>query len=468
MRQVAETQVPVSFQTALILLFSITLGTFRDWISGRINRWEARMRTRISVALIVVCLLAVTSIVVVNDLQNARKRSEQNQKLASGSVNLESITEPESPFLEDQPLTGQPEHALLEEGMQPDHLLHLIADSEAQPLLPLEAKVPTELPPADGLDPVPLLSPQRRKENAAIIKQVMPKITEDQLEFWLEETRDLPPEMIRNMLTIRQQFGGLTENFGQDRLDQKKGTESPRQSNIAPEKTEEDPILVSLRRARKLVQQNNLNYDSIGYLATELQFVEAYDDDVPAGVRLAKTSLSMKQEQYETTARLLDIALDPNYFLVVKEEGESRLTRYGSLKIGANRQLQLAINHLDLIIAGPITIPDEIVIVGIDERGRVMASEKQTDQNEEDWQELGKLEIVTVRDPSALKAVGNACYILTTESGPVSPVILKKQEKLLTPGALTKSNVDPQQQGWTLDRINGWIITREKQLKPAN
>ncbi|MDB4637766.1 hypothetical protein OAF24_02595 [bacterium] len=423
------------------------------------------MRTRLSVALLVVCLLGVTSVIVVRDLQKAREPSNPDQQLARGSVNLESIAVPESPFLEDRPLTGQPEHALLEEDLHPDNLLHLIADTEAQPALPLTANVPTELPAADGLDPVPLLSPQKRQENAAIINQIMPKISEEQLEFWLEETRDLPSEMIRNMLTIRQQLGGLTDNFGADRTEPKKGIESPRQSNIAPVMADQDPILVSLYRARTIAIQNKMNLHSIGYLSTELQFVEAYNDGVPAGVRLAKTSLSMKQEQYAITERLLDVGLEINYFLVVQKAGDKRLTRYGSLKVGADRRLRLGIDDVDLMVSETMIIPEEIAFVGIDQQGRVIVSDKPESQNEEDWKEVGRLEIVTVRDPSALKAVGNACYVTTLESGPTSPVIPDGQAKLLTPGMLTKSNVDTQQEGWTLDRIGSWINLRKQQLE---
>jgi len=421
------------------------------------------MRTRLSVTLLGVCLLVVTGIIVWRDLQHARQRSDQNQQLAHGSVNLESIIEPDSPFLEDQPLTGQPEHALLVDSQQSESFLNLIADNDSTPALPLEPQAPSELPVADDLDPVPLLSPQRRKENAAIITKIMPNISDDQLEFWLEETRDLPSEMIRNMLTLRQQFGGLTENFGSE------GPLETEQQELLSPPTErvpavDDPILASLQRARNLVSQNNLNYHSIGHLATKLQFVEAYDEGVPAGVRLARTSLSMEQERYENTGRMLDIALEPQYFLVVQGEVESRLTRYGSLKLNDERRLQLAIDQVDLFVKGVDPIPEEFVMVGIDEQGRVMASSKMEGQQKEDWKEVGKLELVTVRHPSALKPVGDACYVTTSESGPASPVQAKEEQKLLTAGNLTMSNVDPQEEGWMLDRINAWIKHRKEQL----
>lgn len=426
------------------------------------------MKSRWSVVLMVAGVTAVTIFIVSRDLQRAQEQQQQSEGLSSGSANLEAVPAPTPIYLEQEELTGQPQHAYLEDRIEPENLLDLVADRHSLP----ETKAPPELPPADNLDPVPLLTPERRRANEEIIREVIPDVTDEDLELWLEETRDLEPNMIRNMLKLRQQFGGLTETFDAENSDARLSAQSsPHKSARAktePVIVQQDPILKSLKRARGMVLQNQSNVNSIGYLSMKLFFVEAYDDGVPAGIRLARSTLSMEQEEYLSTGRMLDIALEPQYFLSVHGDDGNRLTRYGSLKLSKQRRLQLAIEQIDLFVSNIDPIPEEFVRIGIDEQGQVMASTKMEGLKTEDWKEVGKLELVTVRHPSALKPVGDGCYVTTTESGPATPVVIGKETKLLTAGVLTKSNVDPQRESWTLDRINGWIKMREQQLSTEN
>ncbi|MBD3673536.1 MAG: hypothetical protein HUJ26_08415 [Planctomycetaceae bacterium] len=408
------------------------------------------MKSRWSVAVLVVGVIAVTVVIVSHDLQRARsEQDEPSQLLSSGSANLDSIPPPAPSYLEQEPVTGEPRHALLEDGVQPESLLDLVADRNSSP----DSKVPSELPPSKNLDPVPLLSPERRKTNAAIIREVIPDVSDEDLELWLEETRELPPNEIRNMLKIRQQFGGLAETFDPD--SEQSLEDEPAMLNVP----EFDATLLSLNKARALVLQNMLNEKSIGYLSVELRWVS----DAPQGVRLAGTTLLTDPGDNLRTQRPLDVAVKkPNLFLVVQSGDQTWLTRYGCLEIGPHRKLQLAIQGAELILSPGITVPQGVGEVSISATGEVAGVNGQQEPVT-----LGQLELREVAFPEYLQSVGTACYQLTDRCGKVrSGTELENQELLFT-GALEQSNVNYSQQDTNLKMIDRLLKLRQDQIQSA-
>jgi hypothetical protein len=76
---------------------------------------------------------------------------------------------------------------------------------------------------------------------------------------------------------------------------------------------------------------------------------------------------------------------------------------------------------------------------------------------------LGKLELKTVREPVYLRPVGTACYTTTQLSGEIIDLPESVATEPLRPGCLHQSNVDPAQEGWLRDRIDGWLKVWESQ-----
>lgn len=402
------------------------------------------------------CLMLVTGFVVYRDLTHVRAEHTRTSDLSRGNVPLDEIPEESSPYLEDQLLTGGPEHALLVEGESADPAFNLLAAEEDSATGILTGEAPSELPKLDAVEAVPLLTPDRRQENMAAIKQALPNVSDERLEFWLEETRDLPPEMIRDMLMLRKHFGALTESFTPDQTKKALTVDKPKV-------VDSDPTREMLLHARALVLQNLMNESSIGYLATELVFVE----DSAGGMRLADTTLSMKLGDRLQTDRPLDFYLAQNAFLVVYDGREPRLTRYGRLVVGPDRQLQLAIEGTELIASPEIVIPEGVSKVSILKNGDVAIPGDNPDLVGGNWKTLGKLELKTVRDPLYLKPAGFGCYMTTERSGEIIDLPKVDGVEYLATGSLPASNVDTRREEWLLERIDHWLELREVQKAAA-
>lgn len=409
---------------------------------------------------VVLSLVLVTGFVVYRDLTQVRNEHARTKTFSSGNVPLDAIPEDPSPFLEDQLLTGAPEHALLLEGDTAEPVFDLLA-AEEPAVDVLSGEAPPELPNVDEVDPVPLLTPDRREANIAAIRNALPEVSDERLEFWLEETRDLPPEMIRDMLMLRKHFGSLTESFSSDQIPQSPEAEKPRVVVSDPDQT--DPALQMLQEARALVQQNMMNDQSIGYLATQLVFVEDRGT-FHGGVRLAESSLSLKPGNHLKSDRPLDISFEWNRtFLVVHDGVQQKLTRYGRLMVGPSRQLKLSIEGTNLIVAPQILIPEGVTNVVISEEGIVAIPDEESELEGENWKSLGQLELKTVTEPAYLKPVGSACYVPTKRSGAMIDLPSTIRKEYLFPRTLQQSNVDSQHESWMLERIDGWLKLRNSQ-----
>jgi len=402
------------------------------------------------------CLVLVTGVVVYRDLTQLRRQHGRADALSRGEVPLDSVPAAPSPFLEDQPLTGAPEHALLVEGATAGPALDLLGSDDSKSDF-LSGEAPPELPHAAEVEPVPLLTPDRRKKNTAAIKDVLPDISDEQLEFWLEETRDLPPEMIRDMLTLRKRFGALAEPSRSDQNSQPLTAGKPKADRP-------DPVRESLLRARALLLQNRMNANSIGYLATKLVFVEDAST-IPSGVRLSETRLSLTPGRWEPTYRPLDTAFnDATTFLVVQHGETKFLTRFGRLVIGPDRRLRLAIEGTDLIVSPGIEIPAGNEDVWIASNGDVFVWNPNSKNSEPTEQTpLGRVELKTVPHAAYLQPAGTACYLPTKRSGQFIDLPEDAASEALKPQYLQGSNVDPQENGWTRERIDDMLKIWEEQ-----
>jgi flagellar basal body rod protein FlgG len=386
-------------------------------------------------------LVLVTGVVVYRDLTQMREQRDQAGALSRGEVPLDDVPAEPSPFLEDLPLAGAAEHALLVEG-----------ETDKPEFDILSGEAPPELPLAGQVEPVPLLTPEQRRENIAAIKEALPDISDERLEFWLEETRDLPPEMIHDMLMLRKHFGALTESFNSEQPPAPK-------SGKKPAAVVADPVRESLLKARALVLKNMLNEQSIGYLATKLVFVEEGH-----GVRLADSYLLTRLGDHRQTDRPLDISVRHHHtFLVVYKDGRPRLTRYGRLMVGPTHHLQLAIEETELIVAPEIVVPDGVTTVAVSATGEIVIPDEKPGPEGDRWKSLGQLELKTVPEPAYLQPVGSACFLPTRRSGEIMALPDSSETELLLPGTLQESNVDSQLEDRLLKQIDRWLQIRNEQ-----
>ena len=186
------------------------------------------------------------------------------------------------------------------------------------------------------------------------------------------------------------------------------------------------------------VANDMANLDTPGYQGTETGFESLLysKGGVSTGSQLATGTGAASQiigrDQTEgalqQTGRSLDVALEgPGYLQVKRSDGETGLTRNGTLETNADGQLT---DENGNRLQPPITVPKGVDAsqVKIDSQGQVTANGRT----------LGKLSIVNVPAPTQLQPIGNSMFAVTAGSGGTRAATGTTVQQ----GALEGSNVD--------------------------
>ncbi|HUG20599.1 MAG TPA: hypothetical protein VMM56_16545 [Planctomycetaceae bacterium] len=389
-------------------------------------------------------MLATTVCIVAIDLRDASQiESAGKFPLKAGAAHLESIS-PGSTFPDEVFDSQGSEVAFLEELSDEPGSFDLLNDeqrpnsAEAQ----TERSRPNELPPLDSVPAIPLLSPDQRRANIDAIRKVYPEATEEQIEFWLEETRGLPSEMIREMLRLRKQIGPLTEAFEPKLLKQTPATILPQEESVR-----------TLHAAREIVLQNLAHSETVSYLRTEVQFVDGLDEQGRRTLKIANRTLAPEPGKIVETGESLDIAMTQSHFLQVVHNGQKYVTRYGHLRIGSVSELQLAIEGTEIAVTPGIAIDASGKEIRISRQGEVQAREDESAE----WKTVGMLPVVEIANPQFLIPAGNALYTPTERSGNPRHVDFEDGLAVVRPGAFELSNVDWDREEQLLKRLD-WLI----------
>ncbi len=149
-----------------------------------------------------------------------------------------------------------------------------------------------------------------------------------------------------------------------------------------------------------------------------------------AGAAAAFVGRSQEQGALLSTGQPLDVALQgPGFLQVRRPDGSLALTRDGSLRLDATGRLTTSDGN---IVQPQITVPrgttpDQLSIAA---DGTVRVG---------DGRALGRIELVTVRAPDGLQALGGNLFAATTASGQPTAA---GADTALRQGALEGSNVD--------------------------
>lgn len=185
------------------------------------------------------------------------------------------------------------------------------------------------------------------------------------------------------------------------------------------------------------VSNNIANQNTPGYQAQVLGFHDLlYTTDnaapsnalVGAGSASATLGFSQTQGSLQQTGNPLDIALNgPGYIQVRQPDGQTGLTRNGSLQLNSRGQLT---TNLGMELVPPITLPKgtQPKDVSISSDGVVSVGS----------QKLGQIKIVQVAAPDKLLPQGNSLYTATAASGPAQAA----RGVTMQQGYLEQSNVD--------------------------
>jgi flagellar basal-body rod protein FlgG len=154
---------------------------------------------------------------------------------------------------------------------------------------------------------------------------------------------------------------------------------------------------------------------------------------VLAGAGAAADFIGRSQEQgaLQTTDQPLDVAIQgPGFIQVKRPDGSTALTRDGSLRLDPDGRLT---TKDGLIVQPQIAVPrgtspDQLSIAA---DGTVRASAG--------GRALGRIELVTVRAPDGLQALGGNLFAATAQSGAAAPAGV---DATLRQGVLEGSNVN--------------------------
>ena len=148
-----------------------------------------------------------------------------------------------------------------------------------------------------------------------------------------------------------------------------------------------------------------------------------------AGAAAVEAGRGFQQGSLQRTEQPLDIAIQGSGFFRVKlADGTQALTRDGSLHVDAGGRL---VTSSGTQLQPAITIPKGTATdqVSISQDGTVLAAGKR----------VGRIELVDVRSPQALRPVGDNAFVVTEASGRTRPA---PASTVVDQGALEMSNVD--------------------------
>jgi flagellar basal-body rod protein FlgG len=146
-----------------------------------------------------------------------------------------------------------------------------------------------------------------------------------------------------------------------------------------------------------------------------------------AGAAASLLGRGMAQGPLQRTERALDVALQgPGFVRVTRADGTQALTRDGALRFDDQGRLVTERGELTGV-AVPAGTSEDDVTFGRD--GSVSVNGR----------EVGRLDLVDVRAPAGLQALGDNGFAITAASGPATPAGAGTS---LIQGALEASNVD--------------------------
>src|SRR5688572_11810626 len=130
------------------------------------------------------------------------------------------------------------------------------------------------------------------------------------------------------------------------------------------------------------------------------------------GSRVSSTQTDFDQGSFQTTGNHLDLAIEGNGFLQVEDpNGDPIYTRSGNLNLNANGELVVGSASTGRRVLPSITIPPDATNISISPSGVVEV------QVNNQFQQLGTLQLATFINPDGLLKLGDNLFRQTSASG---------------------------------------------------
>ncbi len=293
---------------------------------------------------------------------------------------------------------------------------------------------PDNLPHAPQAAPIDAETRYREQVTRSIIAQEIPDASAQEQDVWFDVLRGLDASDVKGILRMRKHVGGAAGGIAAV----PGHTLPPLNALPEPATTPQQPATAAawaetldcLRRVRDLRLHNLCNADTAGFqrlvpVLSDIGSDDSHGNDLRGsdgathgthGVRLARIERSLIPGEFHNTGRALDVAIEGPGFLLVRRNGQTRLTRSGRLMIDDERHLALAATSEPWRLDPPIIVPEDARSLTIDLDGRVTVRRAGSEEGTE--LELGTIRLVTVLDPSALRYAGDGLFEPTRGSGP--------------------------------------------------
>ncbi len=293
-----------------------------------------------------------------------------------------------------------------------------------------------------------------------IIARELPESAEEERQIWFDELQHLPLSAVEDLLKVRRQATSLLPEPGTPQdlevLSVGPSTERPEAGTLSA------GTRSALQRYRRVLLQNLLNADTIGYRCVEPclgAFPATAAADGPnsiEGLRWIGTRLRLSPGLFEATHRSLDLAISgPGWFVVEDAAGQLGFTRNGAFQLNEQRTLELITAGGPRRLQPAILFPEQTARIFIDSNGKVYS---RTDgKSFDDSPVLGQILLARFLDDCALELHDDGLYRPLPHAGEMVRHAPGEQCGSLHEGVLEWANVNREIQRQALQRVEQWL-----------
>lgn len=372
--------------------------------------------------------------------------------LACLAVGLWASRRPESPRLHAAPpavesrLVAEPLALAIPDASDEDIILATLAEGPKA----VEEITPRKLTDSDA-------APDGNHPVRRIIARELPETTEEERQIWFEELQHLPLSAVEDLLKVRRQAASLLpEPSTPQDFAAKPSTERPAAGMLSA------GTRSALQRYRRVLLQNLLNADTIGYRCVEPclgAFPASTATDGPnsiEGLRWIGSRLRLSPGLFEATDRSLDLAISgAGWFVVEDASGQLGFTRNGAFQLNEQRTLELVTAGGPRRLQPAILFPEQTARIFIDSNGKVYS---RTDgKSFDDSPVLGQILLARFLDDCALELHDDGLYRPLPHAGEMVRHAPGEQCGSLHEGVLEGANVNREMQRQALQRVEQWL-----------
>lgn len=319
-----------------------------------------------------------------------------------------------------------------------------------------------------------------------LLEKELPESTPEERRVWQEELKELPPNVVRDLMHVRRHMQGLdAEEKRMERLRPPRIASRPEMlpppawPRRLPGLEEEDlppdmevPLpeagegrqavlqstLLAVTQARDVHLNNVANARTPGFRrsvvsfeelampepvavndADDAEFLRPAEPSAGIGIRLAAGRIDCSPGAIRETENPLDVAIEGTGFFEVNLVGQTRYTRCGRLTLDGRRRLGVRCGSAVALVQPEIEIPEDAGAVRIGRTGEVEVQSGDDDA----WVRVGTLTLVRFLNPSELQPRGSALLAATVSCGaPQRGQSGRPGYGAIKSGCLEGSNVD--------------------------